>query len=423
MPEDPHTDLQNEAARIRASGVLGDARVLQLFDYLVENSLAGRAPKEIAIAMGVFGKDARFDVSQDALVRVYIHKLRRILADFYKDAGGRGTTLHIPRGEYRLVASTAPPAAEPLPEPAVPPPPRLAIRRPSARHAASWGAALLGAALLGVCLGLWLRGPKSDLDQVRGSAPWSWVRESARPIVIAVGDYYLVGETDASMEVRRLIREYSVNSKSDLDRYLKGHPEEADRYIDVGLRYMPTAVAFALRDVMPLLSGSNRQIGVTMMSDLTPGMLKSADIVYIGYLSGLGIMKDLVFAASRFAVGDSYDELLDKTTKRRFVSQTASQNLGEPKNSGVASPYRDYGFFSTFRGPDGNVVMVIAGTRDEGVRETAEMFTNRARLRELEGHADLRAPFEALLEVAALDGVNLNGRLLFSSKRTPPPAN
>ena len=67
--------------------------------------------------------------------------------------------------------------------------------------------------------------------------------------------------------------------------------------------------------------------------------------------------------------------------------------------------------------------MVISGTRDEGVRETAELFTNRARLRELDGRADLRAPFEALLEVAALDGVNLNGRLLLSSKRTPPPAN
>ncbi len=416
MPVDPNTELQDEAARIRASGVLGDTRLLQLFDYLVENSLAGRAPKEIAIAMGVFGKDARFDVSQDALVRVYIHKLRRVLADFYKDRGGQGTILHIPRGEYRLVATGTVPAAESAPQSVVATP-RASLRRPAVF------AAMACAALLGLCAGLWLRAPRSELDQVRGNALWSWVRESDRPIVIAVGDYYLVGETDASMEVKRLIREYSVNSKSDLDRYLKGHPEEADRYIDVGLRYMPTAVAFALRDVMPLLSGSDRQIGVTMMSDLTPGMLRSADIVYIGYLSGMGILKDLVFAASRFAVGDSYDELVDLPSKKHFVSQTASQNLGEPKTSGEASPYRDYGFFSTFRGPEGNVVMVISGTRDEGVRETAELFTNRARLRELDGRADLRAPFEALLEVAALDGVNLNGRLLLSSKRTPPPAN
>jgi len=54
-----------------------------LFDYLAEKSLAGQSPKEIAIAIDVFAKTADFDVSQDAPVRVYIHKLRKALDDFY----------------------------------------------------------------------------------------------------------------------------------------------------------------------------------------------------------------------------------------------------------------------------------------------------------------------------------------------------
>ena len=53
--------------------------------------------------------------------------------------------------------------------------------------------------------------------------------------MIVVGDYYLIGETDDSMGVNRLIREYSVNSKNDLDHYVQEHPEIADRYMDVGL--------------------------------------------------------------------------------------------------------------------------------------------------------------------------------------------
>ena len=54
----------------------------RLFDYLLTRSLEGEAPKETEIALQVFGKSAGFDVSQDAVVRVYVHKLRRRLEEF-----------------------------------------------------------------------------------------------------------------------------------------------------------------------------------------------------------------------------------------------------------------------------------------------------------------------------------------------------
>src|SRR5579863_6814965 len=117
-PIDPSAAaLSEEAERVQSSGVLGEARLRQLFDYLVESSLAGQSPKEIAIAIDVFGKGADFDVSQDALVRVYIHKLRKALDDFYASAGAAadGRSLRIPRGEYRLKLSTALPASVPAP--------------------------------------------------------------------------------------------------------------------------------------------------------------------------------------------------------------------------------------------------------------------------------------------------------------------
>jgi hypothetical protein len=60
---------------------------------------------------------------------------------------------------------------------------------------------------------------------------------------------------------------------------------------------------------------------------------------------------------------------------------------------------------------------VISGTRDEGVRQTAEVFTNPEKLKELGGPADAAQPFEALLEVSALDGVNLSGKVLLESRR------
>jgi hypothetical protein len=405
---DPINTLEQETRRVQASGVLGEAKMRRLFDYLATRSLAGESPKEITLAIEVFGKGADFDVSQDALVRVYMHKLRRTLEEFYAAQHGDGVTpLHIPRGEYRLTLS----AAAPQPK---------RSRRWSLRSAGFIALAAAGGGALALIIAFgvlrWQASP-TELDRARANHIWSALLEDDRPLMVVVGDYYLIGETDQSMEVKRLIREYSVNSKNDLDNYVQQHPEVADRYMDVGLRYLPTSTAFALRNVMPVLGTGRRHVSLSVMSDLTPAALKSADIVYIGYLSGLGILERLVFSGSRFTIGASYDELVDNQTKHPYISQTASQNIGAPQSTGKESAYRDYGFFSSFRGPGGNFIVVISGTRDEGVRQTAETFTNPEKLDELAAQADAALPFEALLEVSALDGVNLSGKVLLESKR------
>jgi hypothetical protein len=412
--------LKKEASRIQASGVLGESRIRRLFDYFLESSLAGRSPKEIAIAMDVFGKSADFDVGNDALVRVYIHKLRKALDEFYSSSGnGRGPVIHIPRGEYRLRINE--PVAEPSalePSTSVPTPstsPQTAVPRTKRRRVALLVAVLGLPALIALALA-WTRMPHTDLDRVRASPIWSAILTDDRPIMIVLGDYYLIGELDAT-GVKRLVREYSVNSKSDLADYVAEHPETADRYLDVGIRYLPIAAASALRDVMVVLAPENRRISVSKMSDLEPGSLKSADIVYIGYLSGMGMFQDLTFAGSRFSVGDSYDEIIDKATKHSYVSDVGGELVGPPRRSGTEQSYHDYGMFTKFRGPGGNTIVVISGTRDEGVSQTAEAVTNAQMLQELGRQVDSGAPFEALLDVSAFDGVNLSGKLLIASGR------
>lgn len=398
--------LQQEVARIQVSGVLGEARLRSLFDYLAKNTLAGHSPKEIAIAVDVFGKNSDFDAAQDALVRVYIHKLRKALDEFYGSRSEPGARLHLPRGEYRLQVSTDPPAT-PGPGPT------------KNRHVGILRAlvVLIAAVLLGFFAFTWHRTPLSDLDRVRANPIWSEILKDERPILIVVGDYYLIGETDDTMNVNRLVREYSVNSKSDLDRYIVEHPDMAARYMDVGIRYLPISAAFALRDVMAVLSPQNKRISIAKMSDVEPGSLKSVDIVYIGYLSGMGMLQDLVFTGSRFAIGESYDEVIDNKTRHSYISQVGSRIMDSPQPTGREQSYHDYGLFEKLRGPGGNTILVIAGTRDEGVSQTAEAFTSDQKLNELGRQADLTLPLEALLEVGAFNGTNLTGKLLLQSNR------
>jgi hypothetical protein len=398
--------IRTHAERIRASGVLGRSRLIQrLFDFLLERSLDGKAPKEIEVAIDVFGKDAEFDVSQDAMVRVYVHKLRRKLDDFYSGPGrGESVRLAVPKGAYRFALERSD-EVPPLEAPGMRP--RYQARR------WLWGALaasviLNAAALLTVGYLAW-RHPADELRDVRSSPIWSRILSDDRTIFLVLGDYYIFGETDTSMEVKRLIREFSINSPGDLEQYLQSHPDLADHYLDLKLNYLPTAAAFALRDIMPLLASANRRVRVVLASDLNPAVFTSAHIVYVGYLSGMGMLHDLTFAGSRFSVGESFDELVDHATGNRYISQAAVPVSSDAK-------YHDYGYFATFAGPSGNQILIIAGTRDVAVMHTAAAVTRPGSLAQLSRSAENAQSFEALYDVYGMDRMNLDGKLLLTSR-------
>ncbi len=401
--------LHAHAERIRSSGVLGRSRLIRrLFDFLLDCSLTDRAPKEIEVAIDVFGKDAGFDVTQDAMVRVYIHKLRRKLEEFYAGPGrGEAERLVIPKGAYRFVIEPAEVAETVGPEEASR---ALATRWWSRR----WVTAVLAASLLLNAAGLawlWLErwhAPPDELARVRESPVWSRILGDDRTIFIVLGDYYLFGQTDASHEVTRLVRQFSINSPSDLEQYLKLHPQEAGQDLDLQLSYLPTATGFALRDVMPLLAPAHRRVRVALASELNPAVLTSAHVVYLGYLSGMGMLRDLVFAGSRFTLGHSDAELVDRTTGEHYLSE-ATMPRGEEK-------YHDYGYFATFSGPTGNQIVVISGTRDVALMHTAEAVTQARGLAALDASAHGASAFEALYDVYGMDRMNLDGKLLLTSR-------
>jgi hypothetical protein len=398
-------ELQRQADQIRASGLLGKPGALsRLFDYLLERSLAADTPKEIEIALQVFGKGTSFDVSQDSVVRVYVHKLRRRLDDFYTRSPAL-TRIVIPKGEYRLaVEHTVPEVveAESLPELAPAEIPKAPTRRWWLMAAAIVGALVVGAVIATVAMT-----DRSTLDMrnVRRSAIWAPLLNDDLPITIVVGDYYLLGELDGDGHVQRLVREFYINSSADFMEQAEANPALMARYRNLNLTYLPTATSFALQDIVPLLSGK-KPVRMLLMSDLEGSMLKDTHIVYVGYFSGLGILADAVFAASRITPGSSYDELVDTTANRQYLSSAA--DVGE-------THYTDYSYFSTFPGPNRNRIVIIAGTRDTGVMNMAETLSRPGSIAALAEKAGTATSFESLYEVYGVARAGLNAKQLFVS--------
>ena len=400
----PSDELMHHAEQFRASGLLGKPGTLsRLFDFLLARSLEGGAPKETEIALQVFGKSPGFDVSQDAVVRVYVHKLRRRLEEF----NGRtpdAPNIIIPKGEYRLLLER--PATEPVVAPVETSTPPVPVRR------ANWlgiGIATCCALIVGALLGAGfsMGGAQWDMREVRHSAVWGPLLADDLPITIVVGDYYLLGEANPQTgHIDRLVREFFINSHEDFRDHAELNPQIMQRYRNLDLTYLPAASAFALQDIVPVL-GTAKPVRVVLMSQLDANALKNSHIVYIGYISGLGMLGDRVFAASRVSPGGSYDELVDTKTDHTYLSTAmGASSDGE---------FRDYGYFSTFAGPNGNRVVVIAGTRDIGVMQIAQSLAARHDVDDLCKNAGKAPAFESLVEISGMGKTGFKSRSLFVS--------
>jgi len=403
-----------EVERIRASALLGRGTQMQrLFEFLVACHAAGRVPKELEVAVDGFGRAADFDVAQDATVRVTVHKLRRRLEDFYRGEGAAAPfRLSLPRGEYRLSLDSAAAAAQPA---------ALGWRRwwPSTPRERGAAIAVAVLAVLSVLLAAaLLRRPAIDvrLSSVRDSGLWAPLLADRLPIQLVLGDYYIFGETDSAGMVRRLVRDFDVNSQQDLEKRFVSEPSLASQYADLNLGYLPTSSAQALREVLPIVAASGKHVTLTLASELDPSTIKTTHVVYIGYLSALGMLQDMIFAGSRYAFGGSYDELIDTQSGETWVSEG-----GEPHAS--AERYRDFAYLASFRGPGNVQHLVIAGTRDTGLIQAAETAVAPGDLQQLERqHVPWRG-FEALYEVQSVSGLNVESRLIGAhATHTDPPA-
>ena len=393
--------------RIMESGVLGRSKNYSaLLEYLVQCSLSGKSPKEIEIAVDVFNRGDNFDVAADSSVRVYIHQLRKKL-DAYYQSNEKDTVFRIviPKGQYTILAQQRTLIS----------PVQLSRGGQRSNLRVNNGLLLAVIILLAVNLlymGITGRGSTIEISQATSEHPvWNSVLQDDQPILIVMGDYYIFGELNANGNVARMVREFNVNSSSDLEEMQFTDFDRAENYLDLDLSYMPEGSAFALARIVPILQEGGKTVNISMMSDLTTADIRENHIVYIGYISGLEKLTDMTFSGSGLSLGRSYDELVNVQTQEYYTSDAGLPEEGQP--------FRDYGMFSTFPVSTDTQVVLISGMRDAGLMHTAQALSDSEALNDLVVAIDndtdeAVASFEVLFEVLGIDRMNFDANLVYA---------
>lgn len=395
-------ELRALCQRIIQSGELGRSRTYAaILEYLAEQAISGSTPKEISIAMEVLGRSSDFDVGKDSIVRVHIYHLRNKLNTYYAKHGREEKwRVDIPKGQYMLATSTN------VQEPADV---ALSITgRPQLRKSLTPWLATLAIVLLGFNL---LQ--QNEEQQVAAANPyaattlWQPILDDEQPVLVLLGDYYIMGELDGGM-VTRMVREFDVNSQQDLVQSQLAGRNAA--YLNLDLSYTPTSVSTALLQVLKVFGADNARVSVKLMSDFSTNDLVGKHVIYVGLLSGLQSLQDILFSASGLATGSTFDELISIDEGTRF---TSSSGLSTGEDS-----YRDFGMLSTFPAPSGTQFLFLAGMRDEGLANLAEEVAMLPALAELEQALAAEqiadgVSFEALYEVLGFSNTNFDASLAY----------
>jgi hypothetical protein len=383
-------------------------RLTQLFDYLLERSTDLRPPKEIEIAMAVFGKTSEFDTSQDSTVRAHMYRLRQRLDGF--NAGKSGLLLHIPKGEYRLILSPMPETAE------LSAPQSMLVRT---RQRVAWFV-LATCSLATVAFWALLFLDQSHSTTVASSLSqssfWQPIAMHEQLPVIAAGDFYMVAESGTGGRVERLTMHPAIHSERDLDDFLRMHPDEYSKLHDRDIHRVAASVATGAAAILPLIAALRADHGtadIVPVSQISQETIDSRDIIYVEFFSQLGMLRSPVLHLSGFEPGPDFDELKDVKSGTTFTAMPAPAKVSGgdmPKD-----PYGyDYGYIASFPGPAGHQTIVISGLEDSGLSQMIKLVSNKQQLDLLSRKTGGAKAFEALYRIRTSGGLIFDTSLLIA---------
>src|SRR5690606_22220073 len=90
-------------------------------------------------------------------------------------------------------------------------------------------------------------------DPITSYPVWSALMDDEIPILLVLGDFYIFGELNASGNIQRMIREFDINSRQDLEDRMNILDENYEQSINLDLNYLPEGTGYALARIAPIL--------------------------------------------------------------------------------------------------------------------------------------------------------------------------
>lgn len=355
-----HKDLLEKI--LKSQEFSGSAKYQKLLKYLVESSLAGNIPKEVTIAYEVFGLDINSEAVADSNIRVYIHNIRKKLDSYYINEGQHDNLkIVIPKGRYKVEFV------------------KVKEKKKSIARKRFLIAAVLLILVVAANIVFLKFFDKNSYDPPGKYCNYVWkdIVDSEKPLLVVIGDYYLVNENTFQDRVR-YVRDSRINSEADLDSFLIEHPEVRENFFLSKHTLLGKFAPMSLKSLSKMFYSIGKDFKVILSSDFQWHDIQDNNLVYIGSFKSLGILDELIQKSS-FNFTTYPNEL-----QFYHVSTDSLYQYYSFDSSADNSYESDYAVVTKFPGSGDSQMLFFLSSRDIGLISTVNLLTDLETLTDFE---------------------------------------
>lgn len=377
-------DILEQLKKITESDLFSRSGVnVSMLNLLVKATLTGTKVKEASIGTEIFGKS--YDpIKNDTKVRVYVHNLRKKLAEYYSGSGKNDPlVLEIDKGQYtvRFLQAQKSPIRKQI---------RIILF------------VTFCLVLMGTCISGYLWWKSNLLENLF----WKSYFSKSFPVSVLIGDHFMI-EGPIPLEGTGLIRAYNINSEPDFSAYIQQHPENASRFSPNRYSYVTKMGPYCTRTIDNFFNKKGVAFNLKLNSEWDKSKIGSENIIYIGQFKTMGFLRN-VFAENnqRITINGGIIEVND-SIDNGIKSYLSSAN----------TPTIDYTLVSRVKGPNKNAIVMFLSDNDIGVISVVNYFTNPDSLAVFcEKNQLSDEPFTALYKVSGWERTGYKMNLVMIDK-------
>ncbi|KAA3661239.1 MAG: hypothetical protein DWQ10_04985 [Calditrichaeota bacterium] len=326
-----------------------------LLRYLFTAYLDGKLLKEIVIATDFFGKDARFNPSDDPIVRVYIGNLRKKIEHYYLTEGRSNEyKLDIPRGHYDIQIS------------------KQEYVHPNSKIILPVYLSIIFL-LFAVIIFLWFdrKDTSHSSNSVALSNPvWEEFLNNSKPILVVLGDHFFMYKYRIDKKrSKAYIRYADINSPQAYHDFILKHPELQNELQLLDFTYMRPSIAWSLSEILPVLQSSKNEITLKLASELLWSDMENHNVIFIGQFKTLYILEELLKSFEiEFETIPPALYILDENMEKKhsFIPELPDQG----------KYHQDYGVLVKVKGTGDNSILLLLGFDEVGVIGATKKVTS-----------------------------------------------